>query len=160
MYYNHYTIKGVEKLSPDGRSVIMGDYVFDELGDYNDVYYQKHHRNILIWQSDATVLIADYNSENYEKSKQNIENKYTFLNEPIIDEFEFVLISQNEFTIGDWEFKVCTSEDYAYPKYFRMIGFNDKDNSIAYLDFDDIDLDCIDQTMPEFIDYHFNYSFE
>ncbi|MDE5604286.1 MAG: hypothetical protein K2I73_01740 [Eubacterium sp.] len=160
-FASDHTYKGIDEIEK-GHCIFNAD-ILDNVGNYEDSYYQIHHKNMAIFSSDASVLILKYNSENYESEKKKLEDDYIFLDAPVKEEDgEDYLISENEFAIDDWQFKVCRSDgwtEFEYPKYFRIIGYNEADNSIAYLDFDDSDLDIISESMEEFIDCYFDYDF-
>ncbi len=151
-----YTIK----CTPAGETLIMGDNLFDNIGEYEEISYRLHHKNMWIFSSDATALKISYTADNYSKEKEKINSEYTFLPAPDYNEYEDSLITQNAFFMNDWEIKVTQFGDYEYPKLFRMIGFNDNKNEIVYLDFRDGDLDCISTSMQEFIDDYFGSSFK
>ena len=135
---------------------ITEDNILESAGDYEDVYFQVHDKKIGPFWSTAMLLRLDYSSENYYKQVDFINSNYSFLDEP-----KGSLLSQNEFDIGDWKFKVCA--DGYYPSFFRTIGFNEKSKSIVYIDFDDHDLDYLCETyepMEEcFIDEYVGYNF-
>lgn len=158
---SNFTVNGIENFY--NRDRIYYDIDLDELGDYTDIDYQYSQKtHMLLFPSRSSVLDLTYEEEEYKKQLEQIESAYTFLNEPIKDE-DLYLISQNEFTIGNWDFRVCLNNkylDFYYPKDFRMIAFNDTENRIAYLDFYDSDLDCVDEDMTKFVDKYFNYNFD
>lgn len=157
----NFTLNGIENFY--NRDRINYDISLDELGDYTDIDYQYSQKtHMLLFPSQSSVLDLTYKENEYKDQVEQIRSSYTFLSEPIKDG-DLSLISQNEFTIGNWSFRVCVGNDYLdfdYPKDFRMIAFNDTENRIAYLDFYDSDLDCIDEDMEKFIDKNFNYNFD
>lgn len=161
-FSSSHTYKGVDKI--EKGHCIFNDDMLEHVGDYEDVYYQLHHQNMAIFSSDASVLILKYTPENYEREKQRLDNDYIFLNAPVKAEYgDDYLISENEFAIDNWNFKVCRSDgwtEFDYPKHFRILGYNESENSIAYLDFGDSDLDVISESMEEFIDSYFDYDFK
>jgi len=94
----------------------------------------------------------------------SINNNYNFLTEPVSYGYEY-WISENEFDVGDWHFKVCEDYDcYSYPGFFRTIGFNEKSKSIVYIDFEAPDLDYLCRTYEPmekcFIDEYVGYDFK
>lgn len=141
---------------------ITEDNILDTAGNYENAYFQVHDKKAGPFVSTATLLMLDYTSENYYKQIEFINNNYKFLTEPVIPFYDTeYLISENEFKIGDWNFKVCA--DGWYPDCFRTIGFNEKCHSIVYIDFSDSDLDylCKEfEPMEEcFIDEYVGYDF-
>lgn len=140
--------------------------LLESAGNYDDVYFQLYTYNMFVFQSQCTLLKFDYTEENYMAQKEYISNNYRFLDEPVYTaSYNDYLISENEFDIGDWHFKVCEDYDYySYPDFFRTIGFNEKSKSIVYIDFEAPDLDYLCETyepMEEcFIDEYVGYNFK
>lgn len=141
----------------DPTYVTLDDTGLDYTVDYEDVYYQIHVSDDLFYDA-GSVMIFDYTDENYNKEVKFIEENMQFLNKPVYDDYGCVL-PEAEFSISDWDFKVCSDDDYAYPKYFRIMGFNENQKQVAFLDFDGADLDVAGDTMTEFIDDYFDYDF-
>ncbi len=143
-------------------SYITEDNILETAGNYENAYFQMHNKKIGPFGSTATLLMLDYNEKNYDVQKKYIYDNYSFLTVPVIDFYgSEYLISENEFEIGDWHFKVCA--DGSYPKYFRIIGFNEKSKSIVYIDFSDSDLDYLCEEFEPmekcFIDEYVGYDF-
>lgn len=155
-----YTIKGAEKEYVSHS--LTEENVLEHAGNYDAVYFQLSTCNMFIFQSQCTLLKFDYTEENYTAQTEYISNNYSFLDEPVyVDDYNDYLISENEFDIGDWQFRVCADGDY--PREFRIIGFNEKSKSIVYIDFDDSDLDYLCETFEPmekcFIDEYVGYDF-
>ena len=154
------TYKGIEQIE-QGRYIFYSD-ILERVGDYEDAYYQYYFHNMGIFTSEASTLILEYTPENYALEKQKIEDEYIFQKAPIEDEaFGGVIFEEYEFNIGEWEFICCYSDGWTKFEYvdrFRIVGFNERENSIAYLDFEDNDLDSIDDA-EDFIIQYFNYDF-
>lgn len=141
---------------------LTDDNLLENAGDYDDAYFQLYTNRMLIFYSEASLLKLDYTQENYNSQIEYINHNYSFLTEPVVDDFDnSYIISENEFQIGNWHFKVCA--DGEYPKEFRIIGLNDSENAIAYIDFSDSDLDYLCEEfepMEEcFIDEYVGYDF-
>lgn len=160
-----YTKAGVELIENE-KYVMLWDTGMDYTVDYKDAYYQVHIQNGLFYDA-GSVMIFTYTDDNYEKEKELVNSSFTFLDAPIpfddsgtgdFTENDFI-IPENEFSISTWNFKVCKSAEYEYPKYFRIIGFNDEKRQTAFLDFNGPDLDLTGESMQEFIDSYFDYKF-
>ena len=125
------------------------------IGEYEDVYFQLYHQNMLIFASDATTLVATYSDTEYAKQVEKLQQEITFL-----EKSQYGV--HGDFDINNWHFEVCTPEKTELPKDFAMIAFNDKECKIAYLEFYDKDLDRIseDDGMVGFIDFYFKYKFK
>lgn len=161
LLFSGHTIKGAKE---DYISYsLTEDNLYENAGDYVDDYVQIRVKYEFFFRIQAILLKFDYTEENYMAQKEYINNSYSFLDEPVLDNYDSsYIISQNEFDIGDWQFRVCADGDY--PKEFRTIGFNEKSKSIVYIDFDDPDLDYLCETfepMEEcFIDEYVGYNFK
>lgn len=154
-----YKLKGVKYLNSNQDHT--GDY-FNEtnIGDYEELYFQLFHKNVIFYESDASTLIATYNADEYSKQVNKIENEIPFLNNK--DESGVY----SDFEIGEWNFRVCKFEGTIYPKNFAMIGFHEETCEIAYLEFCNVDQDYItgagdgNGSMEDFIERYFKYDFK
>lgn len=98
--FGSYTIKGAEKEYISHS--LTEENLLESAGNYDDVYFQLYTYNMFIFQSRSALLKFDYTEENYIAQTEFISNNYSFLDEPIIDDYDFsYIISQNEFDIGD-----------------------------------------------------------
>lgn len=128
----------------------------DDLAKYKNISYQRCETLMLIFSSEATSLVVEYDDETYYKEKDTLEKEYVFLDNKKI-------IPQNEFTIGSYNFRVVEKyRDFQceFPKFFGIVGTSDKNKSIAYLHFSDFDLDVIDESMEDFVKMYFRYDFK
>lgn len=139
----------------------------DELPKFKDIEYQHDEINLIIFESNSMTLVVNYDEDIYKKEKESLEYKYTFFKEEIpFDDIEYVM-PKYEFSINSYDFRVGenkygSSQDY--PKSFGMVGTSDEKNSIAYLYFQDFDLDYIgsndsDNPMGDFVEQYFKYNF-
>lgn len=111
-------------------------------------YYQK---NMLIFSSHASVLIADYSENDFKEQKEFLESRQQ------IDTDIGENWSKESFSIHDWNFMVDAESEP--PKRLTIFGFNEKKNKIAYIKFEDKDLDEINETPSEFFDEYIKYRF-
>ena len=140
-----------------------------DLPKYHDISYKYNHISIILFESDAMTLVVNYDEETYEKEKEKLTEKYKFLDQKVISEFDKskYYIPEYEFTINSYHFKVVDENDNykaKYPKSFGMIGTSDEKKSIAYLYFHDDDLDYIKEDekncMESFVKKYFKYDFK
>jgi hypothetical protein len=116
-------------------------------------------------------LIADYEPEAFEEQLKSIDRSYRFLTEQITDEKHcWILSPPPVFTIGSWTFRTLDTDQIEsgssnyFPKTIRMIATNESSAQIAYLDFYDMDLDCLAEYgdvdfMETFIKENFSVNF-
>ena len=140
----------------------------NELPEYQNIEYNYKHKSALIFDSEAVVLVLEYDPETYEVEKSKLESDFTYLEEQVISDFdnEKYYIPQPAFSINNYDFKVVSStnkDDFDYPKSFGMLATSDEDKRIAYLYYYDTDLDYIrsesSTPMAEFVSENFDYEF-
>lgn len=134
----------------DGEGEIneyYGEFDFSDFGSYDKIsnYY---YLSTGIFQQKANTTIAKYNDIDFIEQIEYIENEYDFYSEPISDN-EPVPV----FNFDGFEFRVekSKSPEFWYPKQLYLIGINNKSKEIAYVNFEDADLDRVSD---------FNYIFD
>lgn len=157
----NYTIKGI-----DNYDEYYSAFSLNELGNYNNLYYQCTKTGGYIFTSYGSLIIADYNDVSFLEQISLLNNKDYQEDVVLFDETKYILPNTN-FFIGDWNFKVLKNSDTddCYPRLINFIGFNENENKIAYLTFRDQDLDYLckiedNDYMPKFINKYFNYKFD
>ena len=128
----------------------------NEFGIYETISITQKTTNHFLWADTYTIsLIIKYDENSFENAKNEIFEKYTFLEvadnrlldyESESNGFHIKVVNKEEFLTGD--------AAYYYPKYFLMIGINDDTNQIAYLFHHDFDLDTI-KDLDEFIEKYY-----
>lgn len=121
------------------------DFDFDKFGEYESISNYKYHA-MSIFQQEAYTTILKYNKENFAKEKSNIENNYRFYTEPVEKEG-----SEPIFSYEDFDFRVEISD--WYPKELYLIGINNESCEIAYVYFQDYDLDEVSD-FKDILDYY------
>ncbi len=111
----------------------------DKYGDFSDISYYKYHLQS-IFSDKAHTVIAKYSKENFEETVKHIENDYTFVDEPVI-EGDMLPV----FTFEGFDFRMITHEHIStsYPRSVYLIGINRNTSEIAYVSFENMDLDSI-----------------
>ena len=123
----------------------------DDLNSYTDAKFGYKHVlyfTILGFQSDNISLFVTYD-DNYTEEKQSVLSSYDFLKEEELGEFPVT-----SFDYRGYSFQIVPNRDYRNDgsctcKTFMMIGYNDANNTIAYLYFYDFDIDYIDNMNNE-----------
>ena len=141
----------------------------EDLPAYKNISYKYNSNSAAFFMSDAITLVVEYNDkQTYEKEKENLTNKYKFLERKVASDPEEIkyYVPEHEFSIDSYVFKVADKNDnytVEYPKSFGMIGTSDAKKSIAYLFFYDSDLDFIrddnESPMANFVKDYFEYDF-
>lgn len=138
------------------------------LPKYEDISYKYNHFSIILFETDTMTLVVNYDEETYEREKEKLTEKYKFLDQTVVSDFDKnkYYIPEYEFSINNYDFKVVDGNDNykaKYPKSFGMIGISDEKKSIAYLYFYDYDLDYIENDnespMVDFVKKYFKYDF-
>lgn len=123
----------------------------DELGEYDDIFFQYMHRSMLIFESDAYVLKISYDDDDYEEQKAALNNIYSYQSTPLGSDFESP--KEPEFTVDTFSFRVLSMEEYdfSYPHQLVFVGISDENKQIAYVYYYDTDLDFIETSFETFL---------
>ncbi len=116
-----------------------------DMGKYKNISYYKYSLRDIICNSYANIVILEYDSEEYEKEKHIIMDKYVFQDIPMG-------LAEPQAYIDDYNYKMLSNKYYCnyYPKNVRFIATNDKTKEIIHVYYNNPDLDYIDST-EEFI---------
>ena len=121
------------------------DFDFEKYGEYESISNYKYH-SMAIFSQEAYTTILKYNEDNFDEEKSKIENSCKFYSTPIENEESDPVFSYEGFDfrteISDW-----------YPKEMNLVGINEETLEIAYVSFQDYDLDSISD-YEEFLDYY------
>lgn len=116
----------------------------NELGEYSDIKFRHFHQNYAIFCSDSYTLKVIYDDENYELQKNLLDTTYMFQSEPIENDINEYF--DPYFTYDGFDFRILSLRNYSkmvYPKSLYFIGTDDTTNTIAYLYFEDKDIDSL-----------------
>ena len=125
------------------------------LPKYENIHYQYRKINYFPFYAETMLLIVTYDEETYKNELEKID-RMAFLQNPINNNKGDYLIPKHEFVINNYSFKVLNGDNYYYPKTIGLIATSDKNNNIAYLYFEDADIDII-TNMENFIEFSFKY---
>lgn len=111
------------------------------------------------------VLVVSYDKNTYENEKKKLDSSFTFLDH-IVEHNERNLMPEYEFSINSYDFRVVdreTQNTFEYPRSFGMVATSDKNCSIAYMYFWDLEIDYVGKKgeenpkMQEFVEEYFRY---
>ena len=124
----------------------------DDLGEYSELSFKHLHREQYIFQSDAYILRAKYDEENFLNQQKQIADVFSF-EETVTDYGEQTRKLTPQFRLDTFDFKLISLDIYDgfYPKCMIFLGASEEANEIAYVFFYDIDLDYIDGSFEEFL---------
>ena len=140
----------------------------NDLGEYTEVQF-GYKKTETFFITEGITLITSYDETNYEAEKDKALEKYVFLEEPYIENADYIF-PVTTFEYDGYTFKIAPKWDYWSKraptcKSFLMVGHNDSKSKIAYLYFYDFDIDYlldtsaskaeIDNRMPKLIKDYF-----
>lgn len=106
----------------------------EDLGDYKsiDFHYMKGGYTISLRYADGSCgLTVEYELSTFNSAKENVFNKYQFLQEDQYDEHGH-LTSLKQTEIGKWNFYIIDGPESSYPKSFGNVAINETKHSISY----------------------------
>lgn len=122
----------------------------DSLPEHKSVEYKYFEDHMLIFTSQAYTMIVEYDEDTYKSQRniahlpfENIDNWTTY-----DGEVNRVTTNIDPIELDGFSFKMYSEW---YPKYIYFIGINDETNQVAYIYFEDTDLDVIDMPYSTFI---------
>ncbi len=134
---------------------VEDDYLptVNSLPEHKSVEYKYFQKNMLIYVSQSYTMIIEYDEETYKVQKEiahlpfeNIDKWTTYDGKE-----NHVTTNTSPIELDGFSFKMFS--EY-YPKEIYFIGTNDETNQIAYIYFEDIDLDEITEPYSLFIDMY------
>lgn len=137
------------------------DFLPSGFASYDSVYYNHDKKLLLIFMTDTMTVKVKYD-DFYVAKKQEVEETYKFLNEPVSADMsgEYYAVPVTEFEYKGFHMRVADGGEY--PKKFGIVGYNDETKEIAYLWINDPDLGYIsepgenkEQAMIEFVENNF-----
>jgi len=112
----------------------------DDLDKYENVSVRYKSNEYLTPAS--VVIFIEYNNSKYLAEKQAVLSNYTFLLHPVILNGDY-LLPEYEIQYKGYTIKVV-EESYPkliFPKYIGMIGFNDKEQTLCFMFYSDVEAD-------------------
>lgn len=117
-----------------------------EISKTEKLQYYHYEGNQFVFEWESKTLICKYSADEYLQQKASLDEKYVFMLDDRTNHQELVT------NIDGYFFRVLSSGEYGmdYPKEVILIATNDETKEIAYLSYDDQDIDYID-SLDEFI---------
>lgn len=138
------------------------DFLPTGFASYESVYYD-HDKDVVLWFVTDTMTVRVKYDDSYSSKKNEVEQSYKFLTEPIESD---MLEGHYDIPVTEFEYKgfrMRVADGGEYPKKFGIVGCNDETKEIAYLWFNDPDMDFIsepdedrEQAMIDFVDEYFS----
>lgn len=119
-----------------------------ELGNNEGTKFRHFHKSVILFSSDAYILRVQYNDEDYMEHKSELELKYQYQLEPVEES-----TITTRFSIDTFDFRVVSFDNFelVYPNKILFVGMSDEKREIAYIYYEDMDLDHIDTSFEEFV---------
>ena len=126
-----------------------------EFGDFDDISSYRYY-SPGIFSDLAYTTIASYNVDAFEKQKTQIDNEYEFYHIDPVDDNPIP-----PFTVQGFEFRIAINDEYSlgYPKELLLIGINESSKEIAYVDFENSDLDSISDDYENFLEFYCGWTY-
>lgn len=117
-----------------------------EISKPEKLQYYHYEGSGFVFSWESKTLICKYSADEYLQQKASLDEKYIFMLDDRTNHQELVT------NIDGYSFRVLSSGEYEmdYPKEVVLIATNDETKEIAYLSYDDQDIDYID-SLDEFI---------
>ena len=123
-----------------------------ELGVMEEMSYRHYYDNYAFFRHDSYLLRVKYDKDAFPAALDALYRRYTFSDEPVIDEFTGK--KQRTFTLDGFDFTLLpdsNGEELEYTKKMLFIGVNESTREIAYVYFYDPDLDMIEGGLDGFL---------
>lgn len=141
--------QAIELYSEEKKPLILP--TIDEVGGAKEYEYHSYFSSVLMFASKSQTLVCRYDEDDYLMQKEKIEKKYVFQEETITEYGSFcepyAEVEGYRFRMADVEGEY---EDIVFPQALFLIATNDQEKEVAYIFFEDNDLDYI-ESFTEFI---------
>lgn len=148
-YVEFRTLHGVNEIKE-----YYTDFSFNKFGKYEDIFNYQYH-STGIFQQEAYTTILKYDKKSFEEEINDIDMNYKFYDHSIVD-------GEPEpfFTFDGFDFRIEKSKSPKewYPKQLYLIGINKTSYEIAYVYFQDYDLDCVSD-FNDILDYYCGWQY-
>lgn len=124
----------------------------ESLPEHRDVKYKYFKDYMGVWESEAYTMIVEYDDETYNNQKNVVCEPFEALTDwTDFDENDYPIVKKvtSGIELNGFSFKMYSTD---YPHKIFFIGANDDANQIAYIYFEDHDLDSISEPYSDFID--------
>lgn len=154
-YFKVY--KGIDGINAYNETIGENHVVYyddeinaEDYGEFEDITCYDYVSTGIFQQLSVTVIVK-YDDLNFEKEVKRINEEYDFYKKAVIEDEPDPV-----FTFEGFDFRLVKGDyaTYWYPKDLNFIGINDATNEIAYVSFQDDDLDGV----WEFEDLLYSYA--
>lgn len=118
-------------------TVSIYDMNADDFGEYSSAEVYEYEEYSL-FPYNVYTLILKYDENSFVRAENAIRENNSFYHET-----GMYSEAKPEFRHSNFEFFVRHSENKVFPKVIYFIGFNPQDNEIAYIAFNDLELDGV-----------------
>lgn len=144
-YVDFEALKGIEEIAEynaelppeDDRYYFEKEIETDSYGVFEDIACYRY-LSTGVFQQRSFVSIVKYSDTHFENEVKSINTSKSFYDEAVLDGDPIPV-----FTYDGFDFRLEKNEDYYYPKQMDFIGINKETNEIAYVYFEDMDLDGV-----------------
>ena len=121
--------------------------VLGSFSDYNDISVSLTTSSHSLGHKDTIpyglMLFVSYDVDIFEVKKEEVNQNYSFVEEPIIDNDDDILMPAIDVLFYGYRIRVVKNEQFYYPKNFGMIGINEDTQTIAYMYYEENDIDLL-----------------
>lgn len=117
-------------------SAFVKEVETDDYGKFEDISHY-YYRSTGIFCQLSTTTIVKYSDGNFKNAVENVNSENSWCTEAVVEDDPVPVFSFEGF---DFRLTVCDND---YPKAMYFIGMNDETNEIAYVFFEDWDLDSV-----------------
>ncbi len=126
----------------------------NQFTDSEEIFTKHFHKDLLVFLSDTYILIAKFNEENYNSRKESLLSSGEFQTETVVNPYREESRDLNEehspsFELDGFHFGYLLLSEY--PKKMYFIGYKDETRQIAYVWYEDKDLDYIETEFDQFL---------
>ena len=144
-YVDFEALKGIEEIAEynaelpadEDRYYFETEIETDSYGAFEDIACYRY-LSTGVFQQRSFITIVKYSQEHFENEVKSINTSKSFYDEAVLDGDPIPV-----FTYDGFDFRLEKNEDYYYPKQTDFIGINKETNEIAYVYFEDMDLDGV-----------------
>lgn len=136
--------------SEDEDPVVMPE--LETLGNLTDTDFLYRYKTNVIYDLTVYRLTVSYDEEDYEKEKALLDSRYAFYDSPISESEAKNHALAVDFEYRGYSFRTVRDDSAAtlfYPRQMFFVGTNDKKKTIAYIYYEDSELDYL-TSFPSF----------
>ncbi|MGN1444546.1 MAG: hypothetical protein ACI4XE_11935 [Acutalibacteraceae bacterium] len=124
----------------------------ETLGNMTDTDFLYRYKTNVIYDLTVYRLTVSYDEEDYEKEKALLDSRYAYYDSPISETEAKDHALAVDFEYRGYSFRTVRDDSAAalfYPRQMFFVGTNDKKKTIAYIYYEDSELDYL-TSFPSF----------